>query len=112
MITLNPSETRVSRHLFRSHPLRAFLPVVATMARLRRDRLTNRIGVNIGPRVDGSGINRGIKSEISFVCLVGSGESGLGVFLKLFVLEGFPFPPWPNLGLYLLYDDVGWVSLE
>ena len=47
-----------------------------------------------------------------FVCLVGFGESGLGVFfLELFVLEGFTFPPRPNLGLYLLYDDVGWVSL-
>ena len=82
------------------------------MARLRRDRLTNRIGVNIGPRVDGSGINRGIKSEIPFVCLVGSGESGLEcLFLESFVLEGFTIPPGPNLGLYLLYADVGWVSL-
>ena len=52
-----------------------------------------------------------------FVCLVGPGESGLRVFFlkrkrkKLFVLEGFTFPPWPNLGPYSLYDYVGWVSL-
>ena len=87
------------------------------MARLRRDRLTNRIGVNIGPRVDGSGINRGIKSEFPF-CMFGWPwrVRFACLFLKrkrekLFVLEGFTFPPWPNLGPYSLYDYVGWVSL-
>ena len=101
------------RHPFRSHLLHVIPVVVVTMARPRRDRLTNRIGVNIGPRVDGSGINRGIKSEIPFVCLVGSGESGLEClfFLESFVLEGITLLPGPNLGLCLSYDDVGWVSL-
>ena len=56
-------KTRVRRHLFRSHLLRVFLPVVVTMDRLRRDRLTNQIGMNTGPRVVGSGINRGIKND-------------------------------------------------
>ena len=37
------------------------------MARLRRDRLTNQIGTNTGLRVDGSGINRGIKNDFSWV---------------------------------------------
>ena len=57
------------------------MPEAVTMARLRRDRLTNRIGVNIGRRRDGSGITRGIKSEFFFVCLVGSVESGLECLL-------------------------------
>ena len=88
MITRRPSEHRVRRHLYRSPLLRALLLVVVTMARLRRDRLTNRIGVHIGLRVDGSGINRGIKSEIPFVCLVGSVESGLECLLSRAVCVG------------------------
>ena len=80
------------------------------MARLRRDRLTNRIGVNIGPRVDGSGNNRGIKSEPLFCMLVGSRSQVWCVFFfESYVLEGIILLPGPNLGLYfcmIMWDGI------
>ena len=45
--------------------------------------------------------------------LVGSVESGLECLLFRAVCVGrFFLPPGPNLGLYLLYDGVGLVSLK
>ena len=59
---------RAPRRLSQSRLLRAFLLVEVTLVRLRRDRLTNLIGVKVGLRVVGVGVARG--KENNFFCLL------------------------------------------
>ena len=60
---------RAPRRLSQSLLLHAFLLVEVTLVRLRRDRLTNRIGVKVGLRVVGVGVARG-KENNFFLCVV------------------------------------------
>ena len=59
---------RAPHRLSQSRLLRAFLLVEVTLVRLRRDRLTNRIGAKVGLRVVGVGVARG--KENNFLCVV------------------------------------------